>query len=78
MDISLISLRKRAKCWIVFLKRAKTNFFLVFVLNTVLRANHGIRRTYETKILKHYKQCWIRSQKFRWCLIIVEGDSKNY
>ena len=25
-DISLISLEKRAKCWVVFLKRVKTNF----------------------------------------------------
>ena len=27
MDIFLISLRKRAKCYIVFLKRVKANFF---------------------------------------------------
>ena len=31
-DISLISLGKRAKCWIVFLKRAKANFFLMTCL----------------------------------------------
>ena len=27
MDISLISLKSGAKCWIVFLKGAKANFF---------------------------------------------------
>ena len=29
MGISLISLGKRAKCWIIFLKRVKANFFPV-------------------------------------------------
>ena len=32
-DISLINLGNRAKCWIVFKKKAKANFFLSIVEN---------------------------------------------
>ena len=79
MGIFLISLGKKAKCWIVLLKRVKTNFFLqnnfLFDLRKYLASRQKLYEIVPYKI--YYKEIFTNSLDFHKILEIIRLATTN-